>query len=138
MKSTEEKTEIKLLTKRLDQEKERNQVTEPESDKGEEKDDKSLISKIKRMLYDSVIESTIHGMPRIFNSDTMCLKILWTICLLASTITCIVFSLMIIHDYLEFHVVSEISIELEKPMEFRKFRIYKNLNIKMLNYKCNY
>ena len=84
--------------------------------------------KIKKLLIDFIISSTIHGLPNIFKSKTLFLKIMWTFFILVSLSYCSFSIIKSINSYYSWEYVTNIDVIQEVPTEFPAITIC-NLNI---------
>lgn len=67
----------------------------------------SVALKIKNKLKECSMISTTHGIPNIIRNPNKSLKLIWTICFLASTVTCAFLVLRSVSEYFEFDVVTK-------------------------------
>ena len=89
--------------------------------------------KIKKILIDIVLSSTSHGLPNIFKSNRLLLKIMWTFFLLVSLSYCSFSIIKSINSYYSWEYVTNIDIIQEVPTEFPAISIC-NLNIYVTDY----
>ena len=89
--------------------------------------------KIKKALLDAVLSSTSHGLPNIFRSKSLFLKIIWIFCVLGFLSYCSLSIIRSINSYYNWEYVTKIDVIQEIPMEFPAVTIC-NLNIYATDY----
>lgn len=70
-----------------------------------------LREQLEVLLNEFLTTSTCHGLPNIARSKYWIVSLLWVICLLASSITCCVFVVFTIIQYLNYDVVTTIRVD---------------------------
>ena len=85
-------------------------------------------SQIKNILLEVVLSSSAHGLPNIFKSKTIFLKIIWTLFFLFFFCYCSISIIRTINSYLNWEFVTKIEVIREIPTEFPAVTIC-NLNI---------
>ena len=73
---------------------------------------------IKSSLNELVIDSTSHGLPKIFKSKHFPMKLMWTICFIVSTCYCSYSIFQITCDYFNYDVVTVFETVYETPAKF--------------------
>lgn len=77
---------------------------------------------IKKLVLDRFTswssKSTSHGYPKIFNSDKVLVKVIWSVCFIVATTTCSYVVIQNIFNYLKYEVASRITVVHESSMEF--------------------
>lgn len=76
------------------------------------------LNEFKRILKESIENSTSHGLPAILRSENLILRILWTICFILSLIYCIFTLIRSFEEYSNYEVVTQISNHRISSMEF--------------------
>ena len=89
--------------------------------------------KLKKVFLESALSTTIHGLPNIFRSERILLKIMWTLCLLGFSSYCFFSIFKSVNSYLNHEVVTNIDIIKENPTEFPAVTIC-NLNLFVTDY----
>jgi hypothetical protein len=89
--------------------------------------EKKLREKMKEPFQKLIIESTSHGLPRIFKSKHWCTKIMWLFSFLASASYCAYIIKITISDYLEYDFITSIEEYTEIPSLFPSIT-FCNLN----------
>ena len=82
-----------------------------------------MIKEIKENLSNLLGESTSYGLPRIFKTNKVILKIFWLIYFLIGGIATVVFVLNVIMSYLEYEIISRIQTISEQSMPFSAISI---------------
>jgi amiloride-sensitive sodium channel subunit alpha/amiloride-sensitive sodium channel subunit gamma len=122
----------------------------------------NLQGKIKEDFKEWLSSSTSHGLPNIARTDSKILRLLWTVSFLASTAACAYLLYLSVIGYLNFDVVTKISVYDEVPSQFptvticnsypfgsdnstpfleEKFKIFfgtSDLNLILANFESNY
>ena len=62
----------------------------------------------KKICLESALNTSCNGIPHLFKTERILLKIAWTICILISTATCVWMVSKSINDYLKFDVITKI------------------------------
>ncbi len=89
--------------------------------------EKNLREKMKEPFQKLIIESTSHGLPRIFKSKHWCTKMMWLFSFLASAAYCAYIIQITISDYLEYDFITSIEEYTEIPSLFPSIT-FCNLN----------
>ena len=80
-----------------------NSTPESEIKKADEKtEEQRLFKKIFKILYACILDTTMHGLPRVLSTEYIALKIIWGICVLISSGIClwlIIYSIMVFFKY---------------------------------------
>ena len=95
----------------------------------ESSDEKNTLNQIKYVLTETALNTTAHAIPNIIRSKLLVLKLLWFISLLISSGGCAYLMYRTIASYLEFEVVTKISINREIPSLFPTVTICENLSV---------
>jgi hypothetical protein len=74
--------------------------------------------KIRSFAYNSIQSSTTHGLPNLFKTGNKYVRLMWIVCLLASSALCFFLIAKSISEYLQYQVVTQISVIYQVPMEF--------------------
>ena len=69
-----------------------------------------MSNRLKKIIEEGFTYSTIHGLPNIATNKHVPIKILWTVCLLVSTGVCSFLIITGVMSYLEYDVISKVSI----------------------------
>ena len=69
---------------------------------------KNKLEKIKATIYESLLETTIQGIPNLIRTKYISLKIIWLILLLISTSCCIYYIIDSYSAYLDYETVTTI------------------------------
>jgi hypothetical protein len=70
----------------------------------------SKLELLKARFHQWALDSTAHGIPRIFETDKLILRIMWAVCFLLSTAACCYVITCGVLDYLEFNTNTQIRI----------------------------
>jgi hypothetical protein len=70
------------------------------------------------LTVNAATKTTMHGLPGIFQAKYLLVKIMWAICLLASTGVCAYLLIKSVQDFLEYGVVTVTSNVYERPTLF--------------------
>lgn len=104
-----------------------------------------MIKEIKENLSDLLGESTSYGLPRIFKTNKVILKIFWLTYFLIGGIATVVFVLNVIMSYLEYEIISRIQTISEQSMSFPAISIcptnsnsFNNKSLDQILEKCNF
>jgi hypothetical protein len=73
---------------------------------------------VRSILLDAAVNTTMHGLPGIFRSKNLYVRIMWCLCLLASTGACAYLLIKSVQDYLNYDVVTVTSTIYETPTLF--------------------
>lgn len=84
----------------------------------------SLWSKLKYASVDIGLKSTIHAIPNILGHEKWSLKIVWMICFVTSAAICITLIFNDIFEYLEYDVVTTVTINYDAPAPFPQVNIF--------------
>ena len=87
-------------------------------------DKEAKVSRIKKSLKDLVLASTSHGLPSIFRTERIVLKIMWLCFLLGSSGVGFYMVVTAVQGYLDFDVVVKIRLIKEIPTEFPTISFY--------------
>ena len=105
---------------------------------GEREERKSLKRKLSEAFSEWAQSSTSHGLPNIFRSgNNYFLKLMWTVCLLASAAYCAFSVYNSVLNYYEYNVITQLSDYTESPIEFPVVT-YCNSNPFTTEYGLNY
>jgi hypothetical protein len=95
----------------------------------------SLLSSFKLIIIEQFLNSTSHGLPSIFRTRKIILKIMWLCCFLASSAWCIVSIIAGINEYLTYPTYKSTRIVKEVPTQFPAITI---CNLKTVNKTRSY
>lgn len=101
---------------------------------------KNKLKKIKATIYESLLETTIQGIPNLIRTKYISLKIIWLILLLISTSCCIYYIIDSYSAYLDYETVTTIKKFSKDSMIFPVVSIcneYKKLSTSFLNFSFN-
>ncbi len=73
---------------------------------------------LKTIVVDAALKTTMHGLPGIFQSKYLLLRLMWIVCLLGSTGVCAYLLIKSVQDYLNYDVVTVTSTIYEIPTVF--------------------
>ena len=93
--------------------------------KKQEEKETNASSQVKEALKESIQGSTFHGVPNIYRSKNLILKLFWIVCFLGSTAFCSYSIAKSILDFIEYRVVTHISSIYENPIEFPLITVNK-------------
>ncbi|CAF1109062.1 unnamed protein product [Brachionus calyciflorus] len=86
-----------------------------------------LRRKLKNSFKDWILDSTSHGFPKIFKTERLSLKVMWTIGLCISIGFCSYLIARSIMNYVQFGVTTTIRYKTEIPMDLPAVSICQNL-----------
>ena len=93
-------------------------------------------SKLNETLTDLILSSTCHGIPSVFRTKRLCLKIMWIIFFIGCSSFCIYSINNSIMSFLDYEVVTKIELIPENPTQFPTVTLC-NLNAKNSKYNLN-
>jgi hypothetical protein len=99
----------------------------------------SLVQKIKDLSIEWILSSTSHGLPNIFRTNQLYLKIVWLIFFLISSIACMFLIIKYMITFYDFEVTVSTKFEHETPIDFPAVTIcnlnpfYKNRSFSFIN-----
>lgn len=97
----------------------------------------TLKSQLKETVSEWAQSSTSHGLPNIFRNSNLFLKLMWTVCLIASAGYCAYSVYRSIANYNQFNVITQLSDYPENPIDFPVVT-YCNSNPFTTQYGLNY
>ena len=91
-----------------------------------------LKNKLNNKLFTAVTDTSLHGIPRIFNSDTIFQKLIWTITILISLAGCFFIIIKNVTDYYEYPVITN------SDRIFEKKPIFPSVLFTQKTYSCKF
>ena len=85
-------------------------------------------------LKDLIIDSTVHGVPKLFKSKSILMKIVWAVFTTASVLLCAHQIKQSLGDFLAYNTVSTFENRVEIPAKFPAIT-FCNQNILQTNFK---
>lgn len=97
----------------------------------------SMLKEIVDVVRESCEETTAHGVPHIMKRENVCIKAVWIVCFLLSSLGCSYLVYSSIHDYIQWNTVTKLEIVQELPTLFPTVSIC-NLNSFTTNYSFEF
>ena len=119
-------------------------MNESESYQTKSIENTSLIKKIKPLFLEWILSSTSHGLPNVFRTNYLYLKVFWMICFLASTSCCLYLISASLIAYFSFSVTVSTSREIQTPIDFPAVSIcnlnpfHSFINASLSSYSTNF
>lgn len=89
----------------------------------------SIYSKISKSTKNLILASTIQGLPNIFRTNRLILKIVWILLLIASFSTCVIYTAKNILSFMEFETITTIKTIYQPVMSFPAVSICNSFNL---------
>jgi hypothetical protein len=110
-------------SEQYDQELIKNQLLESKQESSAEENTKQSseempLSRIRKVMTDTVIQTTAHGIKNIITNTVLAFKLMWVVCFLASCAGCGYLLYKGTNDYLDYEVVTTIKKIGESPTIF--------------------
>lgn len=98
---------------------------------------RSLWLEIKRIIYESALNSTSHGIPNLLRSDRLSMKIIWAASLTFFFAICAWLIIQTFNDFFSYEVVTKTTLNYDKTTEFPTITVC-NINQFMTSYALDF